>query len=512
MVGAINLPVTFLNGEIKIYNTTSVSGNRTEVTEIDCYTTAYMKFWEKVMLCNECLIPLILMIVFNSLLIYKTYKSSVKLKKMQEKKIRNLECEKSEIHQREQRDSSINKIPSTTSNVMQNYEKTESFNLIKKNKLSVSDLDLKTFNSNEIKTSKRHSSTPNLSAINKNIHKKLKDCKIKVIIVPPMLPNENSSSKLQKITDLMENKESSNEYDEKMEKKKRKEIESKDSKKKRERIIDNTKHSQRRNRRIVLMLVLLTSSFAISTIPSTIFYSFFRPFMNNKPYKRLLSLIFTLLRHVSHSFNFLIYFKYSSIIKQELNAIINFNRINYFIRVNFMNFIRIWCSKCWCCFLYRLVGKNVPDKYKIRESDFKKKNCNITCKNKNVFKAMLNDSLLPQNDFSKTVANDTKIPMETTFCKNDEDDDKKETKKKRVEYKVEMQYNPKFDNISCSEEERKPTLTDGTTYDGDDDNDDDHQGKIQSNKSINNIQNWKLLIFAINTTNSFKKSLIKQLK
>jgi hypothetical protein len=71
------------------------------------------------------------------------------------------------------------------------------------------------------------------------------------------------------------------------------------------------------------MLSLLTLSFAVSTLPSAIFYTFFRTSLNDKPYRRLLSLCFNLLRHLSHAFNFIIYFTSSTVIKQQLAEILN---------------------------------------------------------------------------------------------------------------------------------------------------------------------------------------------
>jgi hypothetical protein len=77
-----------------------------------------------------------------------------------------------------------------------------------------------------------------------------------------------------------------------------------------------------RNRHIVVMLSLLTISFAVSTMPSSLFYTLIRPMVHDKPYKRLLTNSFTLLRHLSHSFNFIIYFTSSSVIKQQLKEIV----------------------------------------------------------------------------------------------------------------------------------------------------------------------------------------------
>jgi hypothetical protein len=512
----INLPVTFLNGEIKIYNTTSILGNASLITEIDCYTTDYMKFWEKFMLCNECIIPLILMIIFNSLLIYKTYKSSVKLKKMQLKEKQH-QCEKSELQQRDQQlESSTNKIPSTTSNIIQNYEKIESFDLIKnrsnKNKLSVSDLDLKIRN---IKTTdnlkKRRCSTPNLINVNRNIDmsKNVLNNKKKVLTPPVLLNVMNSSSIIKSdqskdSKERSENKEFLNELDEILAKKRMEK--SKTDTKKREKIIDTNKHSQRRNRRIVIMLVLLTSSFTISTFPSTMFYSFFRPFMNNKPYKRLLTLIFTLLRHLSHSFNFLIYFKYSTMIKQELNTIVNFKKFKHFIRVNFIYFFRFWCSKVCCCFIYSIIGKKVPDRYKKN-----KYHTNSVKKNlKSNIKTMLNESLMTKTEYK---VNESKFPIEINSFNNINNMvESEEDKKRENELKIDKIYFEK--RLSCN---KKSSLLDKNIEDKDhyihddidDENDDYEDSKIKDSKRkipSNNLNKWKLVFYAINTSNNFKKN------
>ena len=101
--------------------------------------------------------------------------------------------------------------------------------------------------------------------------------------------------------------------------------------------------SNMRNKRIVVMLSLLTTSFAISTLPSSLFYTFFRPILNDKPYKSLFSMSFILLRHLSHAFNFIIYFTSSSIIKQQLNEIFN--------GMNLRNKSPVWfCESFKCCF------------------------------------------------------------------------------------------------------------------------------------------------------------------
>jgi hypothetical protein len=87
--------------------------------------------------------------------------------------------------------------------------------------------------------------------------------------------------------------------------------------------ISDKKVKNFRNRRIISMLTLLTLSFAISTVPSSIFYTIFKGMIYDKPYRRLVTNSFILLRHLSHAFNFIIYFTSSSIIKQQLTETIN---------------------------------------------------------------------------------------------------------------------------------------------------------------------------------------------
>ena len=75
----INLPPALMNGKIVfLYKNTSSSGlmsrNRTE-----CYSTDFYRLWQNVSVLIECIFPLVLMILFNGLLINRTYKSSVKL-------------------------------------------------------------------------------------------------------------------------------------------------------------------------------------------------------------------------------------------------------------------------------------------------------------------------------------------------------------------------------------------------------------------------------------------------
>jgi hypothetical protein len=104
----INVPVAVLNGKTLIPKSTattttliSISTADNETTaatttrqssiivpavhtkRVECYTTPYITFYQKLALAIECLFPLGIMIAFNWLLIKKTYKSTTRLKKQQ---------------------------------------------------------------------------------------------------------------------------------------------------------------------------------------------------------------------------------------------------------------------------------------------------------------------------------------------------------------------------------------------------------------------------------------------
>lgn len=119
------------------------------------------------------------------------------------------------------------------------------------------------------------------------------------------------------------------------------------------------------------MLSLLTLSFAVSTLPSAIFYTFFRSMLNDKPYKRLLSLSFNLIRHLSHAFNFIIYFTSSSVIKQQLaetfSALRNKNYLSWF----YFNYIT--CCGCFKARAEYIEAKKRREKKKREERAAKKK-------------------------------------------------------------------------------------------------------------------------------------------
>jgi len=133
--------------------------------------------------------------------------------------------------------------------------------------------------------------------------------------------------------------------------------------------------SNNRNRKIVQVLILLTLSFTISTLPSSLFYSYFRPIFNDKPYRRLLTNSFNLLRHLSHTFNFIIYFTSSSIIKQQLKDIIR--------DLNNKKSIQYLKGKLSCFIITRPNNNNNNNNNNKQRSSFNSSNTNINNNNKN---------------------------------------------------------------------------------------------------------------------------------
>lgn len=133
--------------------------------------------------------------------------------------------------------------------------------------------------------------------------------------------------------------------------------------------------SYNRNRRIVIMLSLLTLSFAISTLPSAIFYTFFRAKLNDKPYRRLLTMCFNCIRHLSHAFNFIIYFTSSTVIKQQLAETFSSLRsknLSWFMYYNYVT--------CCGCFKNRVEYVEAKKRQKLKrdlKQATKKKVCVI---------------------------------------------------------------------------------------------------------------------------------------
>lgn len=68
-----------------------------------------------------------------------------------------------------------------------------------------------------------------------------------------------------------------------------------------------SKSNNKRKTRTSFMLVLVTFSFMFMTLPSVIVHTFFRDFLGNKPYRRLVNLIVNNLLHTSHAIDFFLY-------------------------------------------------------------------------------------------------------------------------------------------------------------------------------------------------------------
>ena len=90
IIAALNVPAALLNGS---YTPVSINFNetsnqlglrRTSKRKVTCYSNwFYLHIWQYFALVFECVLPLALMIIFNSLLIHKTYESSIKLQQQQ---------------------------------------------------------------------------------------------------------------------------------------------------------------------------------------------------------------------------------------------------------------------------------------------------------------------------------------------------------------------------------------------------------------------------------------------
>ena len=68
-----------------------------------------------------------------------------------------------------------------------------------------------------------------------------------------------------------------------------------------------TKSSSKRKNRMTFLLLLITFSFMFLTLPSVIVHSFFRDFLSDKPYRRLVNILVGNLLHTSHTINFFFY-------------------------------------------------------------------------------------------------------------------------------------------------------------------------------------------------------------
>ena len=369
LIALINFPVALLNGKI---NTSTTNG--TQEKHVICYSTSYIKFWQKFSLLLECIFPLIIMTIFNILLVKRTYKSSTKFTSAMHNSSKtksncnknysemNVSPKESHIQPSKASNSFIDEEPhqylpihAKFTNKLSTPDKHDSFRLNTSKKLNKSDSFLENLSPNRIanKTNSKikfldvkntteilcpkmdtissyeeneEEQQEELMSINIQINQKddslanlnfLKSGNVSFenlnytepsgisFLDPSCLDqtehgdcssdnnNNNNNDNNSKIGGLEKKYHTTNGHSER-------------------------KVSNLRNRRIVVMLSLLTLSFTISTVPSSIFYTFFRPMINDKPYKRLFTLIFNLVRHLSHAFNFIIYFTSSSVIKREL--------------------------------------------------------------------------------------------------------------------------------------------------------------------------------------------------
>jgi hypothetical protein len=67
------------------------------------------------------------------------------------------------------------------------------------------------------------------------------------------------------------------------------------------------KSNAKRKQRMTIMLVIVTCTFIMLTLPSVIVHTFLRQMLSNKPYRRLVNLTVNNLLHTSHAINFLLY-------------------------------------------------------------------------------------------------------------------------------------------------------------------------------------------------------------
>lgn len=80
---------------------------------------------------------------------------------------------------------------------------------------------------------------------------------------------------------------------------------------------------QNKSSQVQNLLLFLTISFFVSTLPYSMFYALrLNSFISNKEIKDIWTAVLSLLQYVRHSSNFLIYLLTSSIIYSELQIII----------------------------------------------------------------------------------------------------------------------------------------------------------------------------------------------
>lgn len=298
-----NLPVTFLNGQVKQKN---------NKTRVECYNTNFYIVWQKIVVLIDCVFPLALMIIFNGLLICKTYKSSVKLDTQQKNNHRpssflpdSYSC--ADLTQQQQQ-------PKQVQNFSYYFEPFASLNKAKSKNLfqhycSMTILPDDMNNSSNTAT-KSVPNSPNLNPKSRRFSEVYQD-KISMTSLSPKTRYLTTET-----TNIINNNNLSVRSNNNLA------ISSECNLSRSMISLNERPTSATRNRKILLMLTLLTLSFMVSTLPASVFYAFFRTSLSDKPYRRLLSLIFNCIRHLSHAFNFVIYFTSSSIIKQQLKEII----------------------------------------------------------------------------------------------------------------------------------------------------------------------------------------------
>nr|QVK45785.1 G protein-coupled receptor [Proales similis] len=335
-----NLPVLYFNGEV---SQDEANGGR----QIECYTSDYMIFWQRFSFFFECLLPLTLMILFNGLLIRRTYKSSRKLNVNQRvqnhirRSVSMLSFNESNFYSANNRyaNSSVDlkalgcrraEDSSSEHQSKPEIREAETDRYSSSNFLSVDYNSAFSDKPRSRSMDEKHSNAGTRSKCAQQERKELIDLILNSSLASLQFLrfshlvelNDLDYHRPPSFTQVQARKEASPEATGK----RRAQF-----KIPRFAVPFLTERTRRysRNERIVLMLSLLTLSFACSSLPSSIFYTFFRLSLYNQPYRRLLGMCLILTQHVSHAFNFIIYFTFSTIIKQQLNEIIRDFRLKF---------------------------------------------------------------------------------------------------------------------------------------------------------------------------------------
>jgi hypothetical protein len=82
----------------------------------------------------------------------------------------------------------------------------------------------------------------------------------------------------------------------------------------------------RHSRKLTISLIFITISFFTLTFPSTVIFSFFRPYIQSPALRRTLSLLFTNLSTTTHVIRFFIYFFCSIDFRRDFYNLFLFNR------------------------------------------------------------------------------------------------------------------------------------------------------------------------------------------